>query len=127
MLYRFLADVVVCAHLAFIVFVLAGALLALRWRKVAWVHVPSAAWGMSTEFFGLWCPLTPLENWLRLSGGGAAYDAGFIEHYIMPIVYPAHLTRGFQILFGSVALAANAALYWFVSRRATSKERNENG
>ncbi len=127
MLYRFLADVVVCAHLAFIVFVLAGALLALKWRRVAWVHIPSAVWGMSTEFFGLWCPLTPLENWLRLNGGGARYEASFIEHYIMPIVYPAELTRGLQIAFGGAALVANAALYWIVSRRAASKARNENG
>jgi hypothetical protein len=117
MLYRLFADIVVCLHLAFIVFVVTGALLALKWRRIAWVHIPSAVWGMLTEFFGLWCPLTPMENWLRLNGGGARYEASFIEHYIMPIIYPTELTRGLQIAFGALVLVINGAVYWTLGRR----------
>jgi len=108
---RLLADFVVVFHFLFIVFVIAGGLFVLKWRRVALVHVPSALWGLSTEFFGWWCPLTPLENWLRLHSGGTGYDVGFIEHYILPVIYPVNLTREVQIVLGSVVLAVNIAIY----------------
>jgi len=118
MLYRLLADFVVLFHFVFIVFVLVGGLLACRWKRLAWVHLPSTVWGVLNEVFGLWCPLTPLENWLRETGGGARYQAGFIEHYIMPIVYPAGLTREIQIVMGSVVVVLNGVIYGVLFRRA---------
>ena len=128
MLYRLFADVVVLCHLGFIVFVLAGGLLVLRWKRLAWAHVPSITWGMSTEFFGLWCPLTPLENWLRESSGGARYEVGFIEHYIMPIVYPEGLTREMQIAMGSLALLVNGLIYGILCRKVLrARARNSSG
>ena len=108
---RLLADFVVVFHFLFIVFVVAGGLLVLRWRRVALIHVPSALWGLSTEFFGWWCPLTPLENWLRTHAGGTGYDVGFIEHYLLPVIYPVHLTREVQIVLGTAVLAINLAVY----------------
>jgi hypothetical protein len=121
---RLLADFVVVFHFLFIVFVVAGGLLVLRWPRVALVHVPSALWGLSTEFFGWWCPLTPLENWLRLRGGGTGYDVGFIEHYLLPVIYPANLTREVQIVMGSVVLALNLAIYFVVcfGRRSSRRQ-----
>ena len=117
MLYRVLADLVVLAHLAFIVFVLLGGLLALHWRWMPWAHLPAALWGALVEFFGWFCPLTPLENSLRLASGTAGYSGGFIEHYIIPIIYPAELTREVQMLLGLAVLAVNLAIYLMVWHR----------
>jgi hypothetical protein len=116
MLYLALADLVVLAHLAFIAFVLFGGLLALRWRRTAWFHVPSAAWGAAVEFFGWVCPLTPVENALRRAGGDAGYSSSFVEQYVVPVVYPAALTRGVQLLLGVVLLIVNV-VYVIVLRR----------
>jgi len=126
MVMRLLADFVVLFHFVFIVFVVAGALLTLKWRRVAFVHVPSTLWGLSTEFFGWWCPLTPLENWLRERGGGGGYDVGFIEHYIMPAIYPVNLTRDLQILFGSIVLAINVAIYGILCLRLVRERGRES-
>jgi hypothetical protein len=117
MLYRALADLVVLTHLAFIVFALVGGLLALRWRWVPWVHLPAAAWGASVEVFGWFCPLTPLENWLRRASGSDGYSGGFIERYLVPIIYPAELTRELQLLLGSFLVVVNLAIYLAVWRR----------
>ena len=118
MLYRVLADLVVFAHLAFIVFVLLGGLLTLRWRSLPWVHVPAAAWGAAVEFFGWFCPLTPLENSLRRAGGSAGYSDGFVERYLVPIIYPEELTREVQYLLGFTVVALNCAAYIMVWRRS---------
>ena len=125
MLYRWLADLVLVAHLAFVAFVVLGGLLVLRRHAVAWVHAPAAAWGVLIELAGWICPLTPLENLLRLRGGEAAYAGDFIGHYIAAVLYPAGLTRGTQIAFGVFALALNAAVYWRVAlvRRAARARR----
>lgn len=124
MLNRFLADFVVLFHLAFILFVLFGGLLALKWKRLVWVHVPALAWGASIEFIGWWCPLTPLENWLRQNAGDAPYHSGFIEHYILPIIYPPGLTREIQIILGTLVLLANAAVYgWLWHRRRTARRK----
>ena len=88
MVYQSLADLVLLVHLVFIVFVLLGGLLAFRWRWVPMAHLPAAAWGVAVEFFGWVCPLTPLENALRRAGGSTGYSVGFIEQYIVPLVYP---------------------------------------
>jgi hypothetical protein len=117
MLYRLLADGVLVIHLVFIVFVVSGGLLLLKWRRLAWVHAPSMTWGVLNEFFGWWCPLTPLENWLRVMGGAAGYSGGFIEHYVMPVVYPADLTRGLQIAFATVVVMINGLIYGILCRK----------
>jgi hypothetical protein len=123
MLYRALTDFVVLFHFAFIVFVLFGGLLACKWRRLVWVHIPSSVWGMLNEFFGWWCPLTPLENWLREQSGGVRYHVGFVEHYIMPIVYPVDLTRELQIVLASAVLVINGVIYGFLYQRALKAER----
>jgi hypothetical protein len=105
------ADVVVLVHLAFILFVAAGGLLVLRWPKLAWVHVPAVVWGALIELAGWICPLTPLENRLRGATGEAAFAGGFIDGYIMPIVYPAGLTRGMQLTLGIAVIAVNLVVY----------------
>jgi hypothetical protein len=117
-LFRVLADLVVVVHLLFLLFVVVGALLVLKWPRLAWIHVPAAVWGAMIEFGGWICPLTPLENRLRALGGGAGYSGGFIEHYVMPIVYPSALTRELQILLGTTVLLLNLFLYgWLIWRR----------
>ena len=109
--YRALADTVVITHLAFVLFVVLGGLLVLRWPKVAWAHVPAAVWGAAIEFGGWICPLTYLENHLRLMGGGEAYRGGFVDRYILHILYPQGLTRGTQVVLGIVVLAINGYVY----------------
>lgn len=116
MLYRWLADLVLALHLGFVAFVVLGGLLVLRRPALAWVHVPAAVWGVVIELAGWICPLTPLENSLRLRGGEAAYAGDFIGHYVAAVLYPAGLTRGTQIGLGMLALAVNAAVYWRVAR-----------
>jgi hypothetical protein len=121
MFYRALADFVVLTHLAFIVFALLGGLLALRWHWMPWVHLPAVIWGAAVAIFGWFCPLTPLENSLRRAGGASEYSVGFIEHYIVPIIYPAELTRELQILLGAIMLLVNLAIYWIVWRRLRAR------
>lgn len=118
MAYRVLADVVLVAHLAFVLFVVLGGIAALRWRGVAWLHVPIALYGAAIEFIGFTCPLTPLENWLRARGGEAGYRGGFIDHYITATLYPAGLTRAMQLGLGAALLALNAVVYtlWWCRR-----------
>jgi hypothetical protein len=114
-----LADLVVAAHFAFVLFVVLGGLLALRWPRAIWIHVPAAIWGVLVEFTGWICPLTPLENWLRERRGESAYEGDFIARFLVPVLYPDGLTRADQLIFGSLALAINAVVYWlvFVRRR----------
>lgn len=117
MMYRLLADFVVAAHLAFVVFVLMGGLLVLRNRRWLWLHPPALAWGAWIEFTGRICPLTPLENWLRRKGGGPGYASTFIEHYIEPLLYPPSISPRTQWLFAAIVLAINVAVYLVVLRR----------
>jgi nitrate reductase gamma subunit len=117
LIYRALADLVLVVHLAFVVFVILGGLLVLRWPWVAFLHMPAAIWGVLIEYEGWICPLTPLENSLRASAGAAQYSGGFIQHYIQPVLYPAGLTRGTQIVLGSLALLVNLAAYGLVIAR----------
>jgi hypothetical protein len=122
MLSRALADVVLVVHLAFVLFVVLGGLLALRWPRVAWVHVPVALYGATIEFVGFVCPLTPLEVWLRRRGGEGGYEGGFVEHYVTAALYPSGLTREVQVALGVAVLALNAVVYaaYVRRRRATS-------
>lgn len=116
--YRLLADAVVVLHLGFVCFVVLGGLLALRWPRAVWVHLPAAVWGVWIEFTGRICPLTPLENWLRRQGGGAGYSASFVEHYVIPVLYPAALTRELQWVLGGLVITVNAVVYGVILWRA---------
>ena len=129
MLDRALADAVLLFHLAFVLFVVLGGPLVLRRPKLAWLHLPCAAWGVLIEFAGWICPLTPLEVFLRMRGGEAGYSGDFIGHYVTAALYPQGLTRGVQIALGSFALLLNAAVYaWIVARRRRSRpDQSEQG
>ena len=116
MLYRSLADLVLLVHLAFVLFVVLGGLIVLRWPRVAWVHVPVALYGAAIEFLGFICPLTPLEVRLRRLGGEAGYEGGFVEHYVTAALYPAGLTRELQLGLGVGVLVLNAVVYSLVVR-----------
>ena len=120
MTFQLLADLTVLLHGAFIVFAVFGAWLAWRWRWVAWVHVPCAAWGAMVELAGWVCPLTPLENAFRARAGEAGYRGGFIEHYVVPAIYPAGLTRAQQIMLGATVVAINVVAYGLLIRRGAS-------
>ena len=124
MAYRILADLVVGVHVLFVVFVVAGGLLALRWPWVAAAHLPAAVWGTLIELRGWICPLTPLEKSLRAAAGQAGYQGGFIEHYLLPVLYPAGLTRGVQLVLGSLVIAVNLLVYGALLLRRTSRPRS---
>jgi hypothetical protein len=111
MLYAAAAVLVLLVHLAFVLFVVFGAALVLRRPRLAWLHLPAAAWGVFVELSGRGCPLTGLENLLRLRAGLAGYAGGFVEHYIVGLLYPAALTRGTQFVLAGVVLAVNLVLY----------------
>ena len=119
-MHRFLADVVVGLHFIFVLFVVLGGLLVLRWPRVAYLHIPAAVWGAAIELAGWVCPLTPLENWLRRQAGSAGYLGGFIEHYILPILYPSALSRDIQLLLGFLVIAANLGVYAHALRNRTA-------
>jgi Protein of Unknown function (DUF2784) len=113
-----LADLVVVAHFAFVLFVVLGGLLVLRWPRLVYAHVPVAIYGALIEFAGWICPLTPLEKSLRERAGQAGYEGGFVENYILPVLYPSALTREIQIVLGTFVLVLNLLIYAYVIRRA---------
>jgi hypothetical protein len=117
MIYGLMADVVLGTHVVFVVFVVGGGILVVRWPRAAWVHVPCALWGALVEVAGWICPLTPLEVSLRRKAGEAGYAEGFLEHYITPVLYPAGLTREVQVFLGLVVVVLNVAIYTWVWRR----------
>jgi hypothetical protein len=117
MTYRIAADAVLLLHLAFILFVVVGGLLVLQWPRLALLHLPAVVWGVTVEFLHLICPLTPLENRLRLAAGEQGYDGGFIEHYLVPLIYPAGLTPGIQLWLGTLVLLLNLVPYGLLLNR----------
>jgi hypothetical protein len=121
--YGNLATLVVAGHFAFILFVMFGGLLALRWRRAPWLHVPCFLWGGWIEVSGGICPLTPLENRLRRAAGGSEYAGSFIEQYILPIMYPSGLTRTVQLVLAAGLIILNVAVYAWVIQRAWASER----
>jgi hypothetical protein len=121
--YGVLADLVLVVHLGFVLFVALGGLLVLRWPRLAWIHLPAAAWGALIEFTGGICPLTPLENRLRVLAGEAGYAGGFVEHYVTAVLYPDGLTRGAQVVLGVLVLLVNAAIYRRILRRQLGMRR----
>ena len=124
-MYPLLADLVLIVHLAFVVFVLCGGLIVLRWRWIVWLHLPAVAWGAVVEFTGWICPLTPLENWLRAQGAEVGDEQDFMARYLLPILYPGDLTRELQLLMGTVVVVLNVAVYcWLWRRQACGVSRN---
>ncbi len=123
MIARLLADGLVLVHLAFVVFVVAGGLLVL-WRPwLRWLHLPAAAWGALIEFTGWICPLTPWEVALRQRAGQAGYTGGFVEHYVLPALYPEALTSTLQVVLGLLVIGVNVGIYAFVWYRQPRNER----
>jgi multisubunit Na+/H+ antiporter MnhC subunit len=127
-----LADALVILHLAFVVFVMGGGFLLARWPKLAWLHLPSAAWGAYIEFSGGICPLTPLENYLRMLGGDGTYRGDFVEHYLLPILYPENLTSPVQLVLGAIVVGVNLTAYALAckvwrSKREKGQAATNNG
>jgi Protein of Unknown function (DUF2784) len=121
-----LADSIVVVHSLFVLFVIFGGLLVLRWWKVVYLHLPAVVWGAFIEFAGGICPLTPLENALRTKAGLAGYQGGFVEHYILPVLYPAGLTRNVQLVLGAFVIAMNLVVYtWVLRSHRNSTERHD--
>ena len=119
-----LADAVVVVHLGFVAFVVFGGWLALRWPWLAWLHVPAFLWGTWIELSSRICPLTPLENRLRTAAGEAGYGGGFVEHYLVPLIYPPGLTSGIQQLFAVLLVAFNAVAYALLLRRRRARRHS---
>ncbi|ARP94431.1 DUF2784 domain-containing protein [Bordetella genomosp. 13] len=116
--YRLLADLTLAVHALFVLFVALGGLLVLRWPRVAWLHLPAAAWGAGMMFAGAICPLTYLENHWRVLAGQQGYPDGFVAHYLLALVYPQGVTRTMQAVLGVLVVGGNAAVYAWAWRRA---------
>ena len=116
MFYRLAATAIAFVHFGFIVFVIAGGFLVLRWPRLAWVHVPAAVWGVLIEFAGWYCPLTTWENLCLRRAGEQGYTEGFVAHYLFAVIYPRGLTLAMEIAIGVFVLAVNAATYLRVLR-----------
>lgn len=112
------ADLVVVLHVAFVFFAALGGMLVWKWHRVAWLHVPCFLWAAWVELAGWFCPLTPLENLLREQAGVTSYQTGFVEHYLLPALYPEGLTRTIQITLGLLVLIANFVLYLLLIQRS---------
>lgn len=122
MQYHLLANLVLILHGLFILFVVLGGLLVLWKRWMAWVHIPVALYGIAIEWIGWICPLTPLENDLRLLAGEEGYSGGFVQHYLLPLIYPANYTPTLQLILGSLVLLANVVIYSLVVLGYRKKE-----
>jgi hypothetical protein len=123
LIYRLSADLVLLVHLGFVLFVVLGGLLVLRWRWLMWLHLPAVIWGAAIEFGGWTCPLTPLEVTLRRLGGEAGYEGDFIDHYATALLYPGWLTPAAQIWLGVAALLPNVLIYGYLLRRSRIRRR----
>ena len=124
---RMAADLILVIHLGFIVFVVLGGLLILRYRWIAYVHIPAAIWGAFVEISGRVCPLTIWENSLRRSAGDSGYAESFVENYILPVIYPAGLTRSVQFAIAGLVIVSNVVIYgWLLYRCKRSSEMTKN-
>jgi hypothetical protein len=121
--YRLFADAIVIFHLTFVGFVIFGGILVVRWPRMAFAHLPAAVWGVFIEWSGLLCPLTIIENQLRDHAGDGAYQGAFVDHYVMPVLYPEGLTRNIQYILGGGILILNLTLYFIVLRRLRHRKR----
>lgn len=118
MWYGWLADLILCLHAGFVLFVIVGGFLTVKWPRTAWLHLPAVLWGAMIEFTGWICPLTPLEIWLREQAGQQGYRKDFLSHYLLPTLYPEGLTRDMQLLLGLIVLAINLSVYGWLWRRS---------
>ena len=117
MAYGLAANLILVLHLGFVFFVVLGGLLAIKWRRLAFLHIPAVVWGALIECQGWICPLTPLEQRLRQAAGQGGYAGGFIEHYLLPVLYPGQLNREMQIVLGALVIVINITLYgWLLAR-----------
>lgn len=123
MLNKILADFVALIHLGFILFVIFGVFLVFKYNKLVWIHLPVIIWATLISLYRWVCPLTPLENYLRSSAGEQAYQVGFIEHYILPIIYPGEMTQAIAIAMGVFVIVWNSVFYliYFINKRRASK------
>jgi hypothetical protein len=122
MVYQILADILVVLHFVFICFVIVGGLLVLRWQWLALIHLPVVLWGALVELMSWVCPLTPMENWLRRAAGGQGYSGGYIEHYLIPVIYPGGLTHEIQMMLGGFVIVINVIIYTVVFRRYSRRQ-----
>lgn len=125
MTYSIAADLLVVIHLGFIFFVVLGGLLVFKWRAVMYLHLPAVLWGVLLELFGWLCPLTPWEKQLRLLAGEEGYNVSFVEHYLLPIVYPPELGRELQILLGLFVVVVNLVIYGLLIIRHQRKPNDK--
>ena len=123
MLFRILIDLTIFIHFGFAIFAAIGGLFALRWRTVIIFHLPACIWAALIEFSGWICPLTPLENWFRIKGAATGYQNGYLDPYILPILYPENLTRGIQIVLGILVITANAIIYGIIVKKAIQNKK----
>ena len=125
MFFRLASDGVLLVHLAFILFALLGATIAVHWRWVLFVHLPAVVWGCFVELTGRLCPLTYLENYLRIKAGQSGYSESFVEHYVIPVIYPAGLTRNIQFALAVLVIVVNIVIYgWLFVRERISHEED---
>ncbi|MBU2648122.1 DUF2784 domain-containing protein [bacterium] len=122
--YQFLASGLVILHFLFVGFVIIGGVFCFKWQKMIWVHLPAVAWSITIECSGWICPLTPLENYFRLKAGASAYNVDFISYYLLPILYPASLTRNIQYLLGFAVLLVNVLVYGILFRVHRQQKKN---
>lgn len=123
MVYRLAADLVLILHLLFILFVLFGGLLALHRTRWIWLHLPAMVWGVWVEWTNVICPLTPLENYYRQQAYDQEYSGGFIEHYLVPLIYPGQLTDLLQYFLGALVLFVNLTIYLYLFRKMNKRAR----
>ena len=126
MIYRIAADFIVILHFVFILFVVFGGLLVLRFTWLSLFHLPAAAWGVLIEFKGWICPLTPLENSLRLAAGETGYSSGFIQHYLVPVIYPEGLTPVLQFAIGVFVIGINLIFYGWACYRVKRRRQHHH-
>lgn len=123
-IYLLLAELTVLLHFLFVIFVAVGGLLLLIWPKLIYLHLPAVMWGIYIQFSGGYCPLTPLEKTFRQLAGMQTYEGGFINQYLMPIIYPRGLTYEMQILIGIGLILLNIVIYTILIYRQRRKSDN---
>ena len=113
-MYELAADIILIIHFLFILFVIFGALLFFVAKKIVFTHIPAIIWGSYIELTHSICPLTYLENWFLHKANLTEYSEGFIQNYLIPIVYPANLTNDLQIYLGITLIIVNIIIYGFI-------------
>jgi hypothetical protein len=122
--YGIFSDIVVLIHLTFVIFAVLGAGLIIWRRWIIWLHIPAFWWAIWIECTGGICPLTPLENWLRIKGGQGAYEGDFVATYLLPVLYPAGLTRNAQIILAMMAIVINVLIYGSIVYKRSRKKKD---